>query len=251
MSEVVVRKDPEAVARQAATWIVRWARAAVAERGQFRIALAGGGTPARLYELLAREPYRSILPVAQTEVFWGDERFLPHGNAGRNDTHVLPLLSEAGIPGQNINPVPYVAETSDKSCADSRLARSAHLYEKQLQTRLEPGHPLMDVILLGLGTDGHTASLFPDTAALSVTDHLVAPNRSAYEDRHPERITLTFPAINASRIILFMVTGRGKRDILRRVLDTPESPVLPAQLVAPTSGNLLWLADEAATSSVL
>ena len=100
--------------------------------------------------------------------------------------------------------------------------------------------------MLGLGSDGHTASLFPGTAALDETERLVVPNYAVYEDRFPERVTLTFLAINACETVLFIVTGSSKRDILRRVLAEPESAPLPAQRVQPASGHLFWLVDEAA-----
>ena len=234
---VLVESDPAAVARQAAINVIDWARATVQARGRFRIALAGGGTPGQLYRLLASLDYASAMPWSKVEVFWGDERHLPAGHPGRNDTEVLPLLADAGVPASQIHTVPYVAGSVDRAAAQ---------YQRLLTEGVGAGEPLLDLALLGLGTDGHTASLFPDTAALEETERLVTPNYAAYEDRFPERVTLTFLAINACERVLFLVTGVSKRDILRRVLGAPESPPLPAQHVQPASGQLYWLADSTA-----
>ena len=234
---LLVEIDPVAVAGRAAEMIIDAASAAVRTRGRFRIALAGGGTPGLLYRLLASSQYIERLPWQQTEVTWGDERHLPLGDPGRNDTDVLPLLAELGIPASQIHSVPFVAGNVDEAAAQ---------YEQTLRLLARPGDPLLDLALLGLGTDGHTASLFPGTAALDETERLVVPNYAAYQDRFPERVTLTFPAINACETVLFLVTGSSKRAILRRVLGESESPPLPAQRVQPASGRLFWLVDEAA-----
>ena len=235
--EQYIAPTPEALAREAAALFVDCAHAAVAERGRFRVALAGGSTPVALYRLLAAEPSRSQMPWAQTQVYWGDERHLPVGDPGRNDTEVLPLLGLAGAPAANVHPVPY--EPGDVDTA-------AREYEQLLRSQTRRGEPLLDLVLLGLGNDGHTASLFPGTATLDETQRLVAPNYAVYEDRHPERITLTFPALNAATAALFLVAGEGKRDILRRVLGPREDPPLPAQRVQPAGGRVVWLVDRAA-----
>ena len=237
MPSILIEADPAAVAGRAAEVIIDAASAAVRTRGRFRIALAGGGTPGLLYRLLASPQYVERLPWQQTEVTWGDERHLPAGDPGRNDTDVLPLLAELGIPASQIHSVPFVAGNVDEAAAQ---------YEQTLRSLAGAGEPLLDLALLGLGTDGHTASLFPGTAALDDTERLVVPNYAAYQDRFPERVTLTFPAINACETVLFLVTGASKQAILHRVLDKPESPPLPAQRVQPASGHLVWVVDEAA-----
>lgn len=238
--ELVVLADPEAVAQEAARRFVQWAQATVADRGRFRVALAGGGTPNALYQVLAGESYRSQIPWTQTEVFWGDERHLPAGGPGRNDTAVLPLLAQAGIPAANVHPVPYVPGNPDAA---------ARQYEDVLRRQTQPRSPLLDLTILGLGNDGHTASLFPGTPALDEAARLVVANFAAYEDRHPERVTLTYPAIDASAVVLFLVTGASKQAILQRVLGAAENPPLPAQRVQPRHGRLIWLVDQAAASA--
>lgn len=234
---LLVEIDSSAVARRAAELFVDTARAAIEARGRFRVALAGGGTPGLLYRLLATPDYVERVPWAMTEVYWGDERHLQAGDPGRNDTDVLPLLVDAGVPEKQIHPVPFVR---------GNVGQAAAQYEQLLRAQARPGQPLLDLVILGLGTDGHTASLFPGTAALDETERLVVPNYAAYEDRFAERVTLTLPAINDCETVLFIVTGASKRDILRRVLAATQSPPLPAQRVQPASGRLFWLIDEAA-----
>lgn len=234
--ELIVKPDAAAVAQAAAARIVAWAGAAVATRGRFRVALSGGGTPDLLYRLLADQPGDYPVPWQQTQVFWGDERHLPPGHTGRNDTTVLPLLARLGVPADNIHPVPYVP---------GDLQAAAAAYEATLRGQVRVGEPLLDLVLLGLGTDGHTASLFPGTPALDVRGRLVASNRGAYEDRFPDRVTLTVPAINAAAAVMFLVTGAGKRAVLAQVL-AGHTPPLPAQRIQPVAGRLLWLVDRAA-----
>ncbi len=234
---VIVQADSTAVAHAAAQMFVQWAQEAVHKRGRFRVALAGGSTPQALYELLTLAPYRAQLPWVQLEVFWGDERHLPAGHPGRNDTAVLPLLARSGVPAAQIHPVPFVSGDPDQA---------ARRYEELLRLTASPHAPLLDLALLGLGHDGHTASLFPGTPAVDELERLVVANYAAYEDRHPERVTLTLPALNASTVVLFLVTGASKQAVLRRVFGPPEDPPLPAQRVQPATGQLLWLVDQAA-----
>jgi len=235
--ELVVLPDAGAVAVEAAERVVAWALDAVERHGRFSIALSGGSTPSGLYRLLVADSYASRMPWERTHLFWGDERHLPPGDSGRNDTDVLPLLARTGVPAGQIHPVPYVSGDP---------AAAARNYQALLRQVSGLGGPLLDLVLLGLGSDGHTASLFPGTPALAEEERLVVPNHAVYEDRYPERITLTFPALNAAGAVLFLVTGSGKRDILARVLGDPEDPPLPAQRVQPAHGSPLWLVDRAA-----
>jgi 6-phosphogluconolactonase len=235
--DLVVRPDPEAVAQAAGERVVEMAQEALERRGRFRMALSGGETPGALYRLLAAEPYRSRMPWGATEVYWGDERHLPPGDPGRNDTAVIPLLAAAGVPGPQVHPIPYVAGDPDAA---------ARQYEAELVGQRRPAEPLLDLILLGMGTDGHTASLFPGTQALAEQQRLVVANTAIYQDRYPERITLTFPALQAIEVAMFLVTGVSKRSMLHRVLAPPEDLPFPAQRVQPASGRVLWLVDRAA-----
>lgn len=256
---LIIEADADAVAQQAAQHFVRWAEEAVERRGRFRVALSGGGTPTALYRLLASNPYRRQVPWQQVHFYWGDERFLPAGHPGRNDTQVLPLWHQAGVPLENIHPVPFVPEPADLAGHETqgrpeglelRMDQAAQRYETWLWRQARPGEPVLDLVLLGLGTDGHTASLFPGTPALYERNRWVVPNRAAYEDRHPERITLTLPALNAAEVVMFLVTGQGKSQVLAQVLQSPRSSELPAAQVRPASGRLVWLVDRAAASAL-
>lgn len=257
--KLILEADADAVARQAAQFFLRWAGEAVERGGRFRVALAGGDTPKALYGLLAADSYRRQVPWHHVHLYWGDERFLPPGHPGRNDTDVLPLWRQAGVLEENIHPVPYVTGPLDPAGHDSqgaakglelRMDQAAQRYEALLRRQARPGEPLLDLVLLGLGTDGHTASLFPGTAALDEEDRWVVPNWAAYQDRHPQRITLTLPALNAAEIVMFLVTGEGKRQVLAQVLQSPQGRELPAGRVRPGSGRLVWLADRAAASGL-
>jgi 6-phosphogluconolactonase len=150
---------------------------------------------------------------------------------------VIPLLAAAGVPEAQIHPVPYAAGDPDAA---------ARRYEAELVAQRLPAQPLLDLVLLGMGTDGHTASLFPGTPALLEERRLVVANTALYEDRHPQRITLTFPALAEIEVAMFLVTGADKRSMLHRVLAPPEDLPFPAQRVRPASGRVLWLVDRAA-----
>jgi 6-phosphogluconolactonase len=163
------------------------------------------------------------------------------------------------VPEDNIHPVPFVPEPADLAGHETqgrlevlelRMDQAAQRYETWLRLQARPGEPVLDLVLLGLGTDGHTASLFPGTPALHERNRWVVPNRAAYEDRHPERITLTLPALNAAEVVMFLVTGQGKSQVLAQVLQSPRSSELPAAQVRPASGRLVWLVDRAAASAL-
>lgn len=226
--------DPEALSRRVADWMLALV---TAKNGVFSISLSGGSTPRRLYERLAEPPYRAAFPWPRTHWFWGDERFVPHDDALSNygmarDT----LLSRVSIPAANIHPVPTEGVSPEAA---------ASAYERELKSfygtqRLDPARPLFDVTLLGLGLDGHTASLFPGTAVLAERDRWVV----AVVDVKPEaRITLTYSAIESSRHTAFLVAGTEKRSIFDRLRRGDAS--LPAARLRPT-GSLHLFADAAA-----
>jgi 6-phosphogluconolactonase len=226
--------DPEALARRVADWLLA---AATAKDGVFAVALSGGSTPRRLYEHLAGLPYRDGFPWSRTHWFWGDERFVPHDDALSNYRMVREaLLSRVPIPAINIHPIPTEGVSPEAA---------ASAYERELKSfygaeRLDPARPLFDMMLLGLGPDGHTASLFPGTAVLAERDRWVAAVVGAKSEA---RITLTYPALESSRHAAFLVAGKEKRAIfgrLRRGDDT-----LPAARLHPT-GALRIFCDEAA-----
>ena len=194
--------DPEALARRVADWLLA---TAMAKDGIFAVALACGSTPRRLYECLAGPPYRDAFPWSRTHWFWGDERFVPHDDVLSNYRMVREaMLSRAPVPAINIHPIPTEGVSPEIA---------ASTYERELKSfygadRLAPARPLFDVTLLGLGADGHTASLFPGAAALAERDRWVA---AAADANHEARITLTFPALESSRCAAFVVAGKRSR----------------------------------------
>jgi 6-phosphogluconolactonase len=232
-AQLEILADPEALARRVADWLLAISTAC---DGVFTLALSGGGTPRRLYELLAGAPYCDVFPWQRTHLFWGDERFVPHDDESSNYRMVRDaMLSRAPIPATNIHPVPTEGLTPEAAASD---------YERELKSfygaaHLDPARPLFDVNLLGLGPDGHTASLFPGTAVLEERERWVA----AVVGPKPTRITLTYPALESSRHVAFLVAGKEKREIFRRFQRGEHT--LPAARLRPT-GTLHVFADAAA-----
>jgi len=231
--DFIVHADAETLARDAAE---RLCAAASAATERFSVCLAGGSTPKRLYELLSGPDFRARFPWPRTHWFWGDERFVAQSDPLSNYRMVAEaMLSRAPIPAENIHPMPTEGMAP---------AASAAAYERTLQSfygggALDRRRPLFDVTLLGLGEDGHTASLFPGTEVLGERRRWAA----AVIGAKPEaRITLTYPALDASGTVMFLVAGAGKRAILaevRRGADYPAARVKPL-------GRRLWLIDRAA-----
>jgi 6-phosphogluconolactonase len=235
--KVEVLADPQALSRRVADWMLDLANA---KQGIFSVVLSGGSTPRRLYERLAETPYREAFPWSRTHWFWGDERFVPRGDARSNFRMVQEaLLSRAPIPAGNIHPIPTEGVTPEAA---------ALAYERDLKffygaERLEATRPLFDVVLLGLGEDGHTASLFPGSAALGETERWVV---AAIGADSVQRITLTYPALESSAHAAFLVEGEAKRDIFNHVQRGGD---LPAARFRPTSG-LIWFVDRGAAGEM-
>ena len=229
--------DAEALAQRAASWLLAAARA---QDGAFAIALSGGATPRRLYEVLAEPPYRDVFPWPRVHLFWGDERFVPRDDAASNYRMVHEaLLSRVSIPDANIHAIPTEGLHPDDAAA---------AYERELKSfygadRLDPARPLFDVVLLGLGSDGHTASLFAGSAILDERDRWVA---AVLDAKSEPRITLTYPALESSRRTAFLVAGSEKREILARFRAGDDA--LPAARLRPV-GTLLVFADAAAAQN--
>lgn len=231
--------DPEALSRGAADFFVRLARQAVAARGRFSVALSGGGTPRRTYELLAQPPYRDRVDWGRTHLFWGDERCVAPDDPRSNARMAREaLLRHVPIPAAQVHPL---------DCRPSP-AEGARCYADLLRDFFGVGEPRLDLILLGLGEDGHTASLFPGDPALSEIERWVAAVYVPEQDLH--RLTLTAPFINQSREVAFLVAGTGKAAVVREVIEGPRDPQrLPAQLIHPHPGELHWLLDQAAAGA--
>lgn len=235
--------DQSALSHAAAEEITSAARLAVAQTGRFTIALSGGPAPGPVFDVLAQEePFRSSFPWQETHFFWGDERHVPPEHAESNyrlaDSH---MLSKVPVPEQNVHRVR--AELPDAH-------EAADLYELALREFFgvpDGGFPRFDLMLQGLGNNGHTASLFPGTTALAERQRLMVA--TWIEKLQAHRLTVTFPVLNNAATVLFVVSGQKPADALNQVLFGPRLSVpLPAQLVAPSSGRLIWLADREAAS---
>jgi 6-phosphogluconolactonase len=232
--DIAIFHDPEALARHVAAWLTELA---VGKEGRFAIALSGGSTPKRLYQLLAEAPYRDQFPWPRVHWFWGDERFVPPDDAQSNYRMVHEaLLSHAAIPAANIHAVPTVGMTPDEA---------ATAYDRELRAfygggELNPARPLFDVNLLGLGEDGHTASLFPGTAALDEGERWVVAVVGAKAEA---RITLTYPALDSSRHTAFLIAGAAKQPMFDRLRGGDQT--IPAGRLDPV-GHTYLFADTAA-----
>jgi 6-phosphogluconolactonase len=231
------------IASYASREVVRISAEAVSARGVFSIALSGGSTPKMLYALLAEHPtLRKSLPWDKMQVFFGDERHVGPGHADSNFQMATDaMLSKVALPQQQIHRIKgeYV---------DAEQAAAEYEDEIRRQFNLRSGEfPRFDLLLLGMGNEGHTLSLFPGTKVLHETQRIVA--RNWVGKLYTERITLTAPAANAAANIVFMVTGSDKACALKAVLEGPHEPdQLPAQMIQPSQGALSWLIDAAAGS---
>jgi len=235
LSENRVFENAEALARNGAEWLCSLARAS--ERA-FALNLSGGSTPRRLYECLAAPNIASRFPWNRAHWFWGDERFVPHDHPDSNYRMAREaFLARVPVPPDNIHAVPTEGLSPDQAAA---------AYETTLKRfygadALDPDRPLFDVTLLGIGDDGHTASLFPGQPALRETRRWAVAVIGAKAEA---RITLTYPALDSSRDLAFVVTGREKREVVARAMDGDRT--IPAGAVRPV-GRLHWLMDRAAT----
>jgi 6-phosphogluconolactonase len=241
MGEVEVFADRSALVRAEAERIVTLARNAIAARGRCLLALAGGSTPKPLYELLASPPYAAQIDWSRAHLFWGDERCVPPDHAESNYRMTREaLIDRVPIPSENVHRIRGEADPG----------QAAEAYERTLREFFGPADPparSFDVVLLGMGPDGHTASMFPETAAPGETRRWVM----AVHVDHPHpmwRVTLTTVVLNAAADVTFLVAGADKAARLREVLGERGERPLPAQRIAPAHGSLHWMVDAAAAA---
>jgi 6-phosphogluconolactonase len=213
--------DLETLSSAAARLFAEKAQESAQARGRFDVALAGGSTPNRAYELLAGPPYRDWIPWTMVHVFWGDERCVPHEDPRSNYYHARrALLDHVPIPPRQIHPIPYLLEPHF----------AALQYETLLRTVFAGRPPRFGLVFLGLGANGHTASLFPDTQVLKERQHWATEVYIAEQNLY--RITMTAPLLNEAAVVAFLVSGVDKAAVLRDVLEGPRDPFhLPAQLI--------------------
>lgn len=230
--------DRAALSVAAAEIFAAEARQAVQARGRFVVALSGGNTPQQTYELLTLEPFREQIPWQNIHFFWGDERCVPDDDP-RNNARMArqALLNHVPVPAEQVHPM--VCGRSPRSAAVE--------YEGLLRGFFPAGHPRFDLVLLGLGENGHTASLFPGTSVLEEHQRWVAEVSVAGERLY--RLTLTTTVINQAALVVFLVSGCAKAPILRKIFDDTQVPNnIPARLIDPVDGELLWLVDRDAAS---
>ena len=232
--------DVAAIAQRAAVLFVNSAQEAVRERGVFRVALAGGSTPKALHALLVTGAFRAQLPWDKMQIFFGDERHVPPDHADSNFRMASEtLISKSPLKPEQVHRIKSELQDTEQAALDyEQIFRS--------QFALKPGElPRFDLMLLGMGNEGHTLSLFPGTTALRDNGRLVV--RTWVGKLYTERITCTAPVANNSAAVMFMVAGADKACALKAVLEGPYEPEqLPSQLIQPANGKLLWLIDAAA-----
>jgi len=234
--------DSDTLSHQAAQLVVRLAAESVVTHGRFTVALAGGSTPRKLYGLLADEAYRSQIDWALVEIFWGDERCVPADDAESNFRMAQEaFLSKVPIAENQVHRVHADWPDHDAAARD---------YVIEMQRIFGTGGiPGFDLIQLGMGPEGHTASLFPHQAALHEQERLVVPVRTPKPP--PDRLTFTPSLLNAARHVLFLVTGSDKADAVREIIEGEYNPdEYPAQIVHPPHGEVTWMLDTAAASKL-
>jgi 6-phosphogluconolactonase len=233
--KVITVSDADALAKAATERVL--ARIA-ANSDRVAICLSGGSSPKRLYQLLATDAYRTRIPWDRVHWFIGDERFVPADDPLNNMAMARRIFLDRCAPAANIHPIPTEA---------GNPGQAARRYESELKmfygvNELESARPLFDVVLMGVGPDGHTASLFPDDPALNETERWVVGVPEAHVEPFVPRVTLTLPALGSCREMLFEVSGAEKRPILTRVLEGENVPAKRAH----STGETIWLVDKAA-----
>jgi 6-phosphogluconolactonase len=240
--QIAIYDDKHTLSQHAAEYILRIAQESIDHHGRFTFALTGGTTPGEVYSLLGSEPIRSRIDWQLVHIFWGDERCVPQNNPESNFYLAQEvLLKNVAIPKSQIHPVP--ADQIDRDAA-------SQVYTIEMQYAFGTNEiPSFDLIHLGLGPEGHTASLFPHQASLHEQHRLVMP--VSVPKPPPDRLTFTPPLLNAAKNVLFLVAGSEKADALHAVLEGEYQPdEYPAQIVRPTNGEVVWMLDKAAAQKL-
>jgi 6-phosphogluconolactonase len=239
--DVRVYRDSESLSHAAASVFAETAAEAISERGQYLVSLSGGTTPTRLYELLAQSPYREQVAWSQLHAYWGDERCVPVEDLQNNFRQARETL---------LGRVPVAPEHAHRIRTELDPDSAAEDYARVLGLGATPPlkWPRFDLVLLGLGEDGHTASIFPGSETEASMPTLAV--QAEYQNRPSWRVTLTPPVFNSARQIVFLVSGASKAKIVQRVLYGEFQPaVLPAQRIRPTEGELIWMLDTGAAAN--
>lgn len=237
---IQIYRDYETLSLAAANLFLEKARRNVDQFGRFSVVLSGGSTPKRMLEILAQPSYVDRLPWRNTHVFWGDERCVPQDDARSNVLMARhTLLDHVPVPEENVHPL---------RC-EKDPAGAASRYEAILKEFFMDRLPSFDLVWLGLGTNGHTASLFPGTPVVEEQTRWAA--EVFIEEQDMWRVTLTLPVLNQAETVVFLVSGQKKAEILQQVMEDPSTAAhFPAQLVQPKSGNLVWMVDRTAAAEL-
>lgn len=238
--ELHITKDLQQLSENLAAWISNYIQEVLQEKERFTFVLSGGSTPKQLYTLLAKEPYSQMIAWERVHFFWGDERVVPFEDERNNARMAFEtLLTPVGVPKENI----HIMRT------DVLPEVSAEAYEKILKEYFGNSNTTFDLVLLGMGDDGHTLSLFPGTAVVREQKDWV--KAFFLPAQHMYRVTLTAPVVNSAACVVFMATGSGKAVTLKNVIEgTFNAEQFPSQLIRPQEGELHWFVDEAAASAL-
>ncbi|RBL88249.1 6-phosphogluconolactonase [Chitinophaga flava] len=238
--ELHIAKDPAQLSENVAAWISNYIQEVLQDQEQFTFVLSGGNTPKQLYALLAKEPYQQIIPWEKIHFFWGDERAVPFEDERNNARMAFDVL---------LDKVPVNPDNIHVMRTDIAPEQSAAEYEKILKNYFKDEDFTFDLVLLGMGDDGHTLSLFPGTPVVHEEDAWVKAFFLKAQDMY--RITLTAPVVNEAACVLFLTTGANKAMTLKSVIEgTFDADKFPSQLIRPQEGELHWFVDEAAASAM-
>lgn len=240
MAQIHIAKDPQELSADLAAFISTHITEVLAKKDQYTFVLSGGSTPKLLYTILAESPYKENIPWEKVHFFWGDERAVPFEDARNNAKMAYDeLLDKVGVKAENI----HVMRT------DVSAEESAAEYEKILRRYFDHSEITFDFVLLGMGDDGHTLSLFPGTPVVHEKDVWVTSFFLPAQDMY--RITLTAPVVNQSACVVFLAAGAGKADTLKHVLEGEFTPdTYPSQVIKPIKGDLHWFVDAAAAGNL-
>jgi len=238
-SEIIITNNLSQFAKKGADIFMSTAKDCVVKNGRFVVAISGGSTPRAIHRLFVEEPYCSEIPWGKTHIFWVDDRCVPENNTASNYGGAKKdFLDRVPIPTEQIHHMPGESPPED----------GALRYQEELTNFFQPKDdefPVLDLIFLGVGEDGHTASLFPGHRALKENERLVVAVKGG--DPNVSRLTMTYPVLNRGKLIVFTVSGKKKTSILKAVLEEGQAQ-FPAQKIQPLNGTLVWLLDQEAAS---
>lgn len=235
-SKIIIKETSERLAIAAADMFADRARTCISERGSFAVAISGGSTPRAMNKLLASESYHDTIPWDKVHIFWVDERCVPEDDTASNYGNAkTDFINRVPIPKNNVHPIPFNVSPEERKRQYEHELREFFQITKDI-------FPMFDMIFLGMGRDGHTASLFPGQTSLLENKQLILVVKGG--DPDVSRVTMTIPVLNNSRQTVILVSGKEKAAVMQGVLSSqPDSGRLPVQMVQPQRGELIWMLD--------